>query len=362
MQQPSHPAATHRSEAVSRCACAQLPFTGRSSLISRVLVCCHCACSRGAAAFLDAEAAVSGSDGSGDEGGSEAAGSLADFVVEPTAEDFEQAGLTFHSSDDEGDPTAVLRERRPFRRFRRQEAAAAAPVLPAGIAALAARRDAVPGGSFLLLLQGCPWLPDTALLCDPAVSDALWAKVKAGYREEKARRQAKPLQEEEEFGLLELPACVDYCAHILAVRLGLLWDGESATPGEKVVGTLMRPHSQHSAACELVTAHEKPLDLSTLLLSVVLEHPGNQRWRNLIMGRQLHKASVLPSLVQGKVSARTAQRTPGCAQFVCSLSPPVVFAVCCSLHPVSCPRTARTGSWSPTRTWCSTSAPARPRR
>jgi hypothetical protein len=342
-------------------------------------VCCHCARSRGAAAFLEGEADESGGGGgsSGDEGGSaadgqESAGSLADFVVEPTAEDFEQAGLTYHSSEDEGDPTAVLRETHPFRRFRLLEPEPAVPVLgasraasaggrlPAGLAAVAAQRKARGNDSFMLLLANCPWLPDAALLHDAAMSDELWRQVQEGYKQERARRQAKQLDGTE--GLLELTACMDYCVHIVSVRLGLLWHGAPTAPGEKVCGSLMRPYSEHPVACELVTAHGRPLELGTLLLSIVLEHPSNERWRNIVIGRKMHRSNELLTLVQGKVRERLAhclvRCVPLCCSFrVCVHGAPLCDAAC--VYAGSCRRTSLIGAWWLTRIECSTSRLAR---
>lgn len=367
-----------------------------------------CACcvrdrERGALRFLDVEAGVSGAESGGSDGdGGDAAdaddlGSLADFIADPSPSELEQAGLVFHSSDDEGDPTALLRERRPFARFRAmhegshsppaaaaaaaalssgrrvREPKPAAPVLGAaslaagdgaGIAALAAS-GAEP--QFLHMVSGCSWLPDVSLLHDEKKSAELYAGILQGYAYEKmVRRQAKPPAALQPPGQLELTAAVNYCAHILSARLGVLWAGGAPAPGEKAVGSLMRPLSaSNNVFCEALTLHGEPLDLTQALLTLVLGHPLNHRWRDLVVGRKLYRHTELTYLVQLQVRL---PRMPSCFRLASHLPPLtrcvirvvcVAFCVWCTcVHlccACSCPCTVATGLWWRIRTACSTS-------
>jgi hypothetical protein len=271
---------------------------------------------------LDVEAAVSGSEGEGGSGSDgpedEDGGSLADFIAEPSAEELEQAGLVFQSSDDE-DPTAVLREARPFARNRRMRepkpsepriglAAGEGAGSTAGVSELGDKASP----SFLHLVSGCSgWLPDVSLLFDRERSETLYEAVLQGYTyHNEVVRKAK--RTDIARGSLELTAITAYCAHILTVRCGLLWAGGAPSPGSQVPGVLMRPHAQYPrVVCEEVKAHGDPLDLSTLLNGLVLGHPGNEHWRNLAVGRQLYKTHQLVYLVQSQVRARRARGEAG---------------------------------------------------
>ena len=294
------------------------------------VLCVRCVCgvcvlcvlrARDARRFLDVSADVSGSDGVSDDeedahgagGGGDSAslGSLADFIAEPSAAELEDAGLAFVSSDDE-DPTAVLRERRPFARHRRMRQPA--PAVPQiGLAGAAAGGAAAAAGlselagtatpNFLHLVSGCSdWLPDVSLLFDQERSDALYQQVVKGYNyNNQVVRRAKK-DDDIERGSLELTAVTAYCVHILSQRCDLLWSGGAPTPGVQVPGVLMRPHRAHPrVVCEEVQAHGAPLDLATVLTGLVLGHPGNKHWKNLVVGRQLYKSHQLVYLVQSEV-------------------------------------------------------------
>lgn len=299
----------------------------------------HCAlvCGRsGAARFVDDEADASGSacgsDGAEQVGAAasaeESLGSLADFIVEPTEDELAEAGLAFHS-DDDGDPIAALRNARPFQAYRRMGAAAAVdgapvqqrrreprPSTPVFGAATAASGDSAgialllcshPGGvdpSFLATVSGCSaWLSDVSLLHAADKSESLYADLLLGYNYDKvAKRQAK-CADVAQAGLQELTACVTYCTHILAHRLGLLWSGCSPTPGVQLSGLLMRPDdAANGMVCSEVTMHGKPLELSQALLQLILGHPSNRRWRDIIFGRKLYKSTELIFLTQMQVS------------------------------------------------------------
>jgi hypothetical protein len=284
-------------------------------------VCCVALCVSSAARFLDVEADVSGSDNGSeaDEGGSASVGSLADFIAEPSAEELEEAGLAFVSSDDD-DPIAVLRDRRLFARNRRMRepkpaepqiglaaASGGASVGAAGVAELAA---GTASPNFVHLASGCDgWLPDVSLLFDAERSESLYQQVLLGYNynNQVVRRAKKDASIER--GNLELTAVTAYCVHILTERCGLLWSGGAPTPGVQVPGVLMRPHTDYPrVVCEEVKAHGVPLDLSTVLTGLVLGHPGNVHWKNLVIGRQLYKSHQLVYLVQSQVSAYTGSR------------------------------------------------------
>ncbi len=260
----------------------------------------------------------------------ESLGSLADFIADPTEEELAEAGLAFHS-DDDSDPLAVLRNARPFQAYRRMGASAAAavdgapmqqqrrreprPSTPVFGAATAALGDSDgialllskhPGGvdpSFLATVSGCSgWLSDVSLLHDADKSESLYADLLRGYNYDKvAKRQAKSA-DVAQAGLQELTACVTYCTHILAHRLGLLWSGCSPTPGVQMSGLLMRPDdAANGMVCSEVTMHGKPLELSQALLQLVLGHPSNRRWRDIIFGRKLYKSTELLFLTQMQV-------------------------------------------------------------
>lgn len=306
-------------------------------------VCVSCRRSR----FIDDEAAASESDVSVSEEsegeGSPAAaasapaasqqslGSLADFIAEPSAEEMQHAGLAFHS-DEEDDPLAVLRNRRPFQSFRRMGEGAAAqrrrepkpngPLLGAAAAAsgdqngmslLHTEYGAV-DPSFVASVAGCSgWLSDVSLLHDVEMSNHLHAELLKGYTYDKVvKRQGKVDEiDKSDAGLMELTACVDYCAHILSEKLGLLWAGGAATPGVQTAGSLMLPDpAAHGLVCVEVTMYHKPLELSAALLLLVLGHPANKRWRDMIVGRKLYQANQLILLVQGKVRQHAAAERP----------------------------------------------------
>lgn len=284
--------------------------------------------------FIDDEAGVSGSDVDECVASSAAEesldGSLADFIAEPTEEELEEMGLAFHS-DDEGDPTAVLRNARPFQSYRRMGAAAesdglpqqhrrweprpstlafggvaaaAAVCHPAGVAQLLSESADCVDPSFLAIVAGCTWLSDVALLHDASKSESLYADLLRGYHYDKvAKRQAKTA-DVAQAGLQELTACVSYCTHILAQRLGLLWHGCSPTPGVQMAGLLMRPDAEaNGMVCVELLLHGKPLELSQVLLQLVLGHPSNRRWRDIILGRKLYKSTELIFLTQMQVSS-----------------------------------------------------------
>jgi len=63
----------------------------------------------------------------------------------------------------------------------------------------------------------------------------------------------------------------------------------------------MRADPAHPAVCQLVSIRDAPLDLSTLLLSLVLAHPRNTRWQDLVLGRKMYRQADLIYLVQIKV-------------------------------------------------------------
>jgi len=268
-------------------------------------------------------------------------GSLADFIAEPSSQEMEHEGLAFHS-DAEDDPLAVLRDRRPFQSFRHMGDAAAAAQprqrepKPAsassqGAAAAAAAANGAPDmarlasvydavdPSFVAAVSGCRcWLTDVSLLHDAACSDALHAKLMKGYTYDKVvKRQGKVDElDKSEAGLMELTACVDYCTHILAQQLGLLWAGGAPTPGVQTAGSLMLPDPTAAGlVCVEVTMHDKPLELSIALLQLVLGHPANIRWRDMVVGRKLYQNSQLIFLVQGKV--RYQQACQGCSRKQC---------------------------------------------
>jgi len=261
--------------------------------------------------FIDDEAAQSGGD-SGDDADEGTQGSLEDFIAEPSQAELARVGLVFESSDDD-DPMAVLRNARPFARYRRMGADDSArrrpearPVTPdPGDAALGMPEGA--GGQFIALVKGCAWLDSAASLFDSDKSSDLLRRINAGYVQEKYRRQAKeaparkPGEEVEQPGSLELTAVVDYCVHILTEQLHMLWAGGTHAPGEKVAGSLMRADPAHPAVCQLVSIRDAPLDLSTLLLSLVLAHPRNTRWQDLVLGRKMYRQADLIYLVQIKV-------------------------------------------------------------
>ncbi len=277
----------------------------------------------------EADASACGSDGE-EEGVAaaveESLGSLADFIAEPTEDELAEAGLAFHSDDDD-DPLAVLRNARPFQTYRRMGAAAAdneapvqqrrreprpstpvfgaAAVASGDTAGIALLQSEHPGGvdpSFLATVSGCGWLSDVSLLHDADKSQSLYADLLRGYNYDKvAKRQAKSA-DVALAGLQELTACVTYCTHILANRLGLLWSGCSPTPGMQMAGLLMRPDdAANGMVCAEVTMHGKPLELSHALLQLVLGHPSNRRWRDIIFGRKLYKSTELIFLTQMQV-------------------------------------------------------------
>jgi hypothetical protein len=303
--------------------------------------------------FIDDEAGVSESEveecaASSAAGNSEPldASSLADFIAEPTEEELQEMGLAFHS-DDEGDPTAVLRNARPFQSYRRMGAAAAVDGSPqqqrrweprpstltfggvaaaavcdsAGVAQLLSENAGCVDPSFLATVAGCNWLSDVALLHDASKSESLYADLLRGYHYDKvAKRQAKTA-DVAQAGLQELTACVTYCTHILAQRLGLLWHGCSPTPGVQMAGLLMRPDAEaNGMVCVELMLHGKPLELSQVLLQLVLGHPSNRRWRDIILGRKLYKSTELIFLTQMQVSsmALTTARDACCSLHSCS--------------------------------------------
>jgi len=295
-------------------------------------------CSRNSRRFIDDEAEASGSDeGSNDDGDVAAAaheslGSLADFIAEPSEEEMAQAGLAFHS-DDDGDPIAVLRNARPFQAYRRMGAGGAAaeaapqqrrrelkPAAPelgtstaalgdsAGMELLQLEFGAHLDSSFVASAGGCEWLTDVALLYDGPKSHELHDALLRGYAYDKTvKRQAKPAGPLSA-GLQELTACADYCTHILSQRLGLLWSGGAPVPGVQTAGCLMLPDP---AACGMVcieaTMHGKPLELATALLQLVLGHPANKRWRDIVVGRKYYKSGELVYLAQVKVRQKCLQ-------------------------------------------------------
>ena len=315
------------------CAFALGPFNALADgvCLSSVCVFLRLLCSRSSAQFIDDEADASGSDSDEGAAASESAakeslGSLADFIAEPTEEELEEMGLAFHSDDDDN-PLAVLRNARPFHSYRRMGGAAAAagslsvqqrrweprPTTPQfGAAAsvvgdsasisqlLSEHADVDP--SFLAAVAGCSWLSDVSLLHDASKSESLYADLLRGYHYDKvAKRQAKSA-DVAQAGLQELTACVTYCTHILAQRLGLLWSGCSPTPGVQMAGLLMRPDTESKGVvCVELTMHGKPLELSQALLQLVLGHPSNRRWRDIIFGRKLYKSTELIFLTQMQV-------------------------------------------------------------
>lgn len=262
-------------------------------------------------------------------------GSLADFIAEPSSQEMEHAGLAFHSDDE--NPLAVLRDRRPFRSFRRMEegggaaaaSAAAASSLPRrrvpkpataqlgaataadgdveGMALLQSTYGGAVDSSFVSSVAGCSsWLTDVSLLHDESMLEQLHGKLLQGYTYDRVvKRQGKVDQlNKTEAGLMELTACVDYCTHILSEKLCLLWSGGACTPGVQTAGSLMLPDpAAHGMVCVEATMHGKPLDLSAALLQLVLGHPGNIRWRDMVVGRKLYVNSQLIFLVQNKVSS-----------------------------------------------------------
>lgn len=286
-------------------------------------------CSRRGARFIDDEAEASGGDDDEEAAAEESLGSLANFIAEPTEEELEEMGLAFHSDDDDN-PLAVLRNARPFQSYRRMGAAAAAaaagsssvqqrrweprPTTPgfgaaasvvgdsAGIAQLLSEHGGCVDPSFLATVTGCGWLSDVSLLHDASKSESLYADLLRGYRYDKvAKRQAKSA-DVAQAGMQELTACVTYCTHILAQRLGLLWSGCAPTPGVQTAGLLMRPDDDSKGVvCEELTMHGKPLELSQALLQLVLGHPSNRRWRDIIFGRKLYKSTELIFLTQMQV-------------------------------------------------------------
>ncbi len=154
----------------------------------------------------EADASACGSDGE-EEGAAaavESLGSPADFIAEPTEDELAEAGLAFHSDDDD-DPLAVLRNARPFQTYRRMGAAAAdngAPVQQrrreprpstpvfgaaavasgdtAGIALLQSEHPCGVDPSFLATVSGCGWLSDVSLLHDADKSQSLYADLLRG--------------------------------------------------------------------------------------------------------------------------------------------------------------------------------------
>ena len=264
----------------------------------------------------------------------ESIGSLADFIAEPSSQEMAQAGLAFQSDDDD-DALAVLRNARPFHSYRRMGAAAAAAAsMPLQRTRQRERRPddlhadnaaaesgdvegmellrTVYGGqvdpSFIAAASGCgAWLTDVSLLHDSEQSRLLHEKVLQGYTYEKVvKRQGKTL-DVEQAGAMELTACVDYCTHILSQLLGVLWSGGASTPGVQIAGSLMRPDpTSHGMACIELTMSGKPLELSTALLQLVLGHPANKRWRDMVVGRRFYQSNQLVFLVQTRVSLRLA--------------------------------------------------------
>jgi hypothetical protein len=271
--------------------------------------------------FLDDEAACSGADDE-EEGDrhhvdEESLGSLADVIAEPSSEELQQAGLSFQSEsdEDEKDVTAILRERRPFNRFRRipEPRSISTPLSAAAAAAVAASDPSddcdneLPSDqtTFHYVASGCKWLTEIDLLHDAAKSAEQLAEIAKGYAHDKAaRRQARGSNSSAATGLLELTSCVNYCVHILTVRLGLQWAGGTPAPGEKSAGLLMRPVSEYgNVVCEEITVRGEPMDIAQVIHNLVLAHPANFRWRDLVIGRRLYKVNDLIYLVQMGVSS-----------------------------------------------------------
>ncbi len=324
-------------------------------------LCVFCRSSR--QRFIDDEADASVADSDDDEGaaavaaGHESLGSLADFIAEPSEEEMAQAGLAF-DSDDDCDPLAVLRDARPFQAYRRMGAGGAAaaeaapqqrrrepkPAAPelgastaalgdsAGVALLQLEYGVRLDSSFVASAGGCDWLTDVGLLCDGEKSHELYDAVLRGYAYDKTvKRQAKPAGQLRD-GLQELTACADYCTHILAQRLGLLWSGGAPVPGVQVAGCLMLPDpAAHGMVCIEVAMHGKPLELATALLQLVLGHPANKRWRDIVVGRKFYKSGELVYLTQVKVRYKPGLGDGACIFLFSSFADSLFF---CLLLPV----------------------------
>lgn len=256
-------------------------------------------------------------------GESESLGSLAGFLADPSEQELAQAGLVFVSSDDDADPAAVLRERRPFARFRRQPEAPAAAPPPAAL--FADDSQAQPGcadstarasAAFVELARACSgWLPDVSLLHDSDKSAALYQQVLAGYAYVKlAVRQAKGASELPERGLSELSACVQYLVHILSECLQLRWQGgHMERAGATMEGVLMRPHPDHpTLVCQPVCAREQPLSLHAAVFNLVLQHPANACWHDLVLGKRFFRDIVY--LVHQQVNKPCTATGTACAR------------------------------------------------
>ncbi len=321
---------------------------------------CVCCRSSRRPRFIDDEADASDADSDDDEGaaavaaGHESLGSLAEFIADPSEEEMAQAGLAFHS-DEDGDPLAVLRDARPFQAYRRMGAGGAESTAAAS-APQQRRREPKPAArqlddtsvalgdsagmellqleygvhldsSFVASAGGCDWMTDVGLLYDGAKSHELYDAVLRGYAYDKTvKRQAKPVGQLRD-GLQELTACADYCTHILAQRLGLLWSGGAPVPGVQVAGCLMLPDpAAHGMVCIEAAMHGKPLELATALLQLVLGHPANKRWRDIVVGRKFYKSGELVYLTQVKVRHKRAPRLGGgSCIFLCASADSLFF-------------------------------------